>query len=68
MADVDGFTLIDYIKSSIEVLMNMKVEEQDEMENPGLFDGSLAYLNGSINMHERSQHRSPFGKKNKRLK
>ena len=24
---VDGFTLIDYIKSAIEVLMNMKVEE-----------------------------------------
>jgi len=24
---VDGFTLIDYIKSSIEVLMNMKMEE-----------------------------------------
>ena len=27
LVDVDGFTLIDYIKSSIEVLMNMKVEE-----------------------------------------
>jgi len=27
MADVDGFALIDLIKSSIEVLMNMKVEE-----------------------------------------
>ncbi len=32
------------------------------MENPGLFDGSLAYLNGSINMHERSG-RSPLGNK-----
>ena len=37
MKDVDGYTLIDYIKSAIEVLMNMKVEEQDEMENPDLF-------------------------------
>jgi hypothetical protein len=37
MAHVDGFTLIDYIKTSIEILMNMKVEEQDEMENPDLF-------------------------------
>jgi hypothetical protein len=37
LRDLDGFTLIDYIKTSIEVLMNMKVEEQDEMENPDLF-------------------------------
>lgn len=27
LKEVDGFALIDYIKSSIEVLMNMKVEE-----------------------------------------
>ena len=27
---VDGFTLIDYIKSSIEVLMNMKMEETQD--------------------------------------
>ena len=27
LMEVDGFALIDYIKSSIEVLMNMKVEE-----------------------------------------
>jgi hypothetical protein len=27
MLEVDGFTLIDYIKSSIEILMNMKIEE-----------------------------------------
>lgn len=27
LREIDGFTLIDYIKSSIEVLMNMKVEE-----------------------------------------
>jgi hypothetical protein len=26
-ADTDGFTLIDYIKSSIEILMNMKIED-----------------------------------------
>ena len=66
LRDIDGFTLIDYIKSSIEVLMNMKVEEQDEMENPGLFDGSLGYLNGSINMHERSGVRSPAQKGKRR--
>ena len=30
MKEVDGFTLIDYIKSSIEILMNMKIEENDE--------------------------------------
>ena len=29
MKDVDGFTLIDYIKSSIEILMNMKIEENE---------------------------------------
>lgn len=29
MRDVDGFTLIDYIKSSIEILMNMKIEENE---------------------------------------
>jgi len=25
MREVDGFTLIDYIKSSVEILMNMKI-------------------------------------------
>jgi hypothetical protein len=29
MGEVDGFTLIDYIKSSIEILMNMKIEENE---------------------------------------
>jgi len=29
LIDVDGFTLIDYIKSSVEILMNMKIEEND---------------------------------------
>lgn len=28
MGETDGFTLIDYIKSSIEILMNMKVDEK----------------------------------------
>jgi hypothetical protein len=32
MIDVDGFTLIDYIKSSIEILMNMKMEENQHKE------------------------------------
>lgn len=30
MKEVDGFTLIDYIKSSIEILMNMKIEENEQ--------------------------------------
>jgi len=34
---LNGFSLIDQIKSSIEILMNMKVEEQDEIDNPDLF-------------------------------
>lgn len=29
LREVDGFTLIDYIKSSVEILMNMKIEEND---------------------------------------
>ena len=29
MGETDGFTLIDYIKSSIEILMNMKIDEND---------------------------------------
>jgi hypothetical protein len=33
MREVDGFTLIDYIKSSIEILMNMKIEEGNEPPN-----------------------------------
>jgi hypothetical protein len=37
LMDLDGFSLIDQIKQSIEILMNMKVEEQDELENPELF-------------------------------
>lgn len=52
MKDMDGFALIDQIKTSIEMLMNMKVEEQDEIENPDLFDGSLDALRRSINRHE----------------
>ena len=54
LKDLDGFAIIDQIKTSIEMLMNMKVEEQDEIENPDLFDGSLDELRRSINRHERS--------------
>ena len=54
MKDVDGYTLIDYIKSAIEVLMNMKVEEQDEMENPDLFTKTSQELI-PLNRHEMSQ-------------
>jgi hypothetical protein len=39
LANHDGFSLIDQIKQSIEMLMNMKVEEQDELEHPELFSG-----------------------------
>lgn len=37
LVNLNGFSLIDQIKSSIEILMNMKVEEQDEIDNPDLF-------------------------------
>lgn len=39
MAEIDGFTLIDYIKSSIEILMNMKIEENEHhvQEESGYF-------------------------------
>jgi hypothetical protein len=30
MREVDGFTLVDYIKSSIEILMNMKIDDTNE--------------------------------------
>ncbi len=30
LRDVDAFTVLDYIKTSIEILMNMKMEEQQE--------------------------------------
>ncbi|CDW79085.1 UNKNOWN [Stylonychia lemnae] len=33
MAQVDGFTLIDYVKSSIEILMNMKFEDGHGVAN-----------------------------------
>ena len=29
LKEADGFTLIDYIKSSVEILMNMKIEENE---------------------------------------
>ena len=35
MRAVDGFTLIDYIKSSIEILMNMKIDEGNDGGGPG---------------------------------
>ena len=34
---MDGFTLIDQIKQTIELLMNVKQEEQDDSEHPDLF-------------------------------
>jgi hypothetical protein len=35
MRAVDGFTLIDNIKSSIEILMNMKIDEGNDGGGPG---------------------------------
>lgn len=35
MREVDGFTLIDHIKSSIEILMNMKIEDGNDGGGPG---------------------------------
>lgn len=32
--DIDGFVLIDYIKQSIEMLMNMKMEETQQQPEP----------------------------------
>ena len=71
LKDLDGFTLIDYIKTSIEILMNMKVEEQDEMENPDLFtDTSNSLRRGEPpmrNRHERSAPRHRRSENNKNL-
>ena len=33
MDGVNGYDLIDYIKQSIEALMNMKMEETEQTEN-----------------------------------
>lgn len=30
LREVDPFTILDYVKTSIEILMNMKMEESDE--------------------------------------
>lgn len=29
LRDIDSFTILDYVKTSIEILMNMKTEEND---------------------------------------
>lgn len=39
LKDVDAFTILDYIKTSIEILMNMKMEEQ-EGENQNKSNGA----------------------------
>ena len=33
LRDTDPFTILEYIKSSIEILMNMKMEEQKPAKN-----------------------------------
>ena len=30
MKEIDSFVIIDYIKSSIEILLNLKLEEQEK--------------------------------------
>lgn len=37
MKNVCGFTLIDYIKSSIEILMNMKMDESGNQKHNGRY-------------------------------
>jgi hypothetical protein len=47
MKDVDGFTLVDQVKSCIEILMNMKMEgptgDQDEYEDYEEEEGCTRY-------------------------
>lgn len=45
MKEVDGFTLIDYIKSSVEILMNMKIEENE---------GNSSFKNNKKNKNARN--------------
>lgn len=47
LKDVDGYLLIDYIKQSIEMLMNMKMEESQKMKTQ--------------NFDPPSRHKSKFG-------
>jgi hypothetical protein len=35
LRDTDPFTILEYIKSSIEILMNMKMEEQKPAKSAG---------------------------------
>jgi hypothetical protein len=35
LRDTDPFTILEYIKSSIEILMNMKMEEQKPAKSSG---------------------------------
>jgi hypothetical protein len=51
LREVDSFTIIDYIKTSIEILMNMKMEENDvDKEN----NGTTSKLRKRQNKIERS--------------
>lgn len=52
MRDVDAFTILDYIKTSIEILMNMKMEEQEgdsQSKSNGAKKGGLRGLKKSGN-------------------
>jgi hypothetical protein len=63
LRDVDHFTILDYIKTSIEILMNMKMEESalDKEMNPqankskhkrNISSSSNAVINGMISDNE----------------
>lgn len=45
LMQVDGYTLIDYIKSSVEVLMDMKMEDEAENNDDG---GDGTHFNSSV--------------------
>jgi hypothetical protein len=50
LRDVDAFTILDYIKTSIEILMNMKMEEQEgdsQAKNNAVKKGGLRSLKKS---------------------
>lgn len=45
LRDTDPFTILEYIKSSIEILMNMKMEEQKPNKSAG--KNTFKAVNGS---------------------
>ena len=56
MRDTDAFTIVEYVKSSIEILMNMKMEEaeiKDKAKNlHSISQASLAVTDGGMDLSE----------------